>query len=573
MQVHGVAVSKGIAIGKAFVFMPFTPTITEHLIDKEDVEASLARYDKALEEASQELRNLRDKMAEEDEGKAGIFRAHIDILNDTAIKSEIKELIEKELYAPEFAIDTIYEKFIEILSEMDDDIIRERCADLKDVKGRILRILMGVGNKNLAEIQDDAIVFAHDLLPSDTATMNREKVLAIVTEIGGNTSHSAIIARGYEIPAILGVSGIMEQVEDGDSVIVDALTGDIILSPTEEELAVYRVKLEEYQQTVADLKKYQTVEPLTADGQRIDICLNIGSVNDEELKLQKNADGVGLFRSEFLFMAGKELPSENQQFQVYKKAAETFGERQVILRTLDIGGDKTLECMDLPTEENPFLGCRALRLCFQQEDLFKTQLRAALRASCYGNLAIMFPMVGSIADFRRAKDILETCKKELDAEGVAYNKDIKVGIMIEIPAIALMADLIADEVDFASIGTNDLCQYLMAVDRMNPDVAIYYESYHPAMFKLISFVAESFQAAGKPLSICGEMGGDPSAALVFMGMGIKKLSMGPASFARVKKMITHTTMSEAQEVLRTIRTKRTAHEIKEYLREVMKDKL
>lgn len=567
MKMQGAAVSKGVAVGKAFVFTPFKPDITERLIGESDVVFNLSRYDNALAEAGQELTELSDRMAVEDEGKSGIFKAHTDILNDVAICAEIRDLIQKDLYAPEFAIETVYEKFIGILSEMDDDIIRERCADLKDVKCRVLRILMGVENKNLSEINEDAIVFAHDLFPSDTATMNRNKVLAIVTEIGGNTSHSAIIARSYEIPAILGVAGVMGQVKDGDPVIVDALSGEIILNPSQNEADAFTAKRNTYLHQINELKKYQSVEPVTLDGQRIDVCLNIGSVNDDEMKPSAFTDGVGLFRSEFLFMSGKELPSENQQFAVYKKAAETYAERQVILRTLDIGGDKQLECMELPAEDNPFLGCRALRLCFQKEDLFKTQLRAALRASSYGNLAIMFPMVGSLEDFRRAKAILEECKKELDTAAVPYNHDIKVGVMIEIPAIALMADLIADEVDFASVGTNDLCQYLMAVDRLNPEVAIYYESYHPAMFKLISFAAEAFQKAGKTLSICGEMAGDPRAALVFLGMGIKKLSMVTSSIAAIKKMIVNTDMKDAQKAACDVKKMHTAGEIKNYLRE------
>jgi len=391
----------------------------------------------------------------------------------------------------------------------------------------------------------------------------------VVTEIGGNTSHSAIIARSYGIPALLGISGVMSEVRDGDTVVVDALDGRLIIGPTPEEIDSYAEKRRRYAVYVQEIGQYRTVQPVTKDGVHVDVCLNIGSVSDEELEGAAYADGVGLFRSEFLFMAGKDLPSEEQQFQVYKKSVEAFGERQVILRTLDIGGDKTLECMELPVEDNPFLGCRALRLCFQKTDLFKTQLRAALRASVYGNLAVMFPMVGSMEDLRKAKGILGEVEEELRAQGVPFNEDIQVGIMIEIPAIALMADIVAREVDFASVGTNDLCQYLMAVDRLNPEVAIYYQSYHPAMFKMISFVAEAFQREGKPLSVCGEMAGDPMAAAVFLGLGIKKLSMTASSVAGVKRIITNMDMESAARLAAEVTGMHTAMEIEAYLKEIV----
>ena len=566
MILQGIAVSKGVVTGRAFVYEPFKPEITEHIINKEDIPESIKRYQEITALAGQELSTLRDKMKEIDEDKAGIFQAHQDILNYSAMGDEILSLIQTEYYSPEFAIETVYEKFIQILSSMDDDIIRERCADLKDVKNRILRLWMGVTSKDLSQIEEPAVVFAKDLLPSDTATLNKEKVLAIVTEVGGNTSHSAIIARSYEIPALLGIPGVMNEISEGDSIIVDALEGKLIISPSPKEAEAYIKKQKEYQDYMQNLKEYQGIEPYTKDGQRVSVCLNIGSVTDEELASAVFTDGVGLFRSEFLFMSGKELPSENQQFEVYKKAAETYGDRQVILRTLDIGGDKTLECMELPKEDNPFLGCRALRLCFRKTDLFKTQLRAALRAAVYGNLAIMFPMVGSMEDITKAKGCLQEAKDELKAEGIPYNEHIKVGIMIEIPAIALMADIIAKEVDFASIGTNDLCQYLMAVDRLNPDVAVYYQSYHPAMFKLISFVSEAFQKERKTLGICGEMGGDPMAAMVFLGLGIKKLSMVAPSIAGVKKMITKIDMVTAKAIAEKVIHMSTAFEIEEYLK-------
>ena len=569
MIFQGLPVSKGIILGNAFVYVPYKAKIGEHFISEAEKAGHNTRFNEALKKAGIELKEIQKKIAGEDESKVGIFEAHEDILTDIAIIEEILQLINEKSFAGEYAIETVYEKYEQIFAGMDDDIMRERCADFRDVKNRILRIWAGVEQKNLSELDHPAIIFAHDLLPSDTATLNRKNVLAIVTEIGGNTSHSAIIARSYEIPALLGITGIMNSVKDDMFVIVDALSGVLIVEPNDTEINEYEQKRIIHCRSVEEIRKFRSVDPVMADGTVIDVFLNIGSVSDDELEASSYTGGVGLFRSEFLFMQGKELPGENQQYQTYKKAVETFGKRQVILRTLDIGGDKTFESMDLPEELNPFLGCRALRLCFQKIDIFKTQLRAALRASAHGNLALMFPMVGSLEDLHKAKYYLEECRQELQNEELPYNKDMKVGIMIEIPSIALMADLVIDEVDFASIGTNDLCQYLLAVDRLNPNVASYYQSYNPAMFRLINNVARSFEQAGKSLSICGEMGGDPMAVMAFIGMGIKKFSMTSTNVPAVKQVITKLTTDNARELAFRIQGMNMAVQIEDYLKTEM----
>jgi phosphotransferase system enzyme I (PtsI) len=566
MRFKGIPVSGGIAIGKAFVYTPFKPEIGERFITPEEIPAHITRFDMALEKARAELSALQEKLAGEDPDKVGIFEAHEDILTDIALVGEIQELINNKHYAGESAIEMVYEKYEKMFDEMDDDLMKERCADFSDVKNRLLGLWIGAARKNLSELEAPSIIFAHDLFPSDTAILDRNKALAIVTETGGNTSHSAIIARSYGIPAVLGASGVMDAAADGITAVVDALEGTVVLEPDGDELTQYAKKRDAYNRDREATLTYRNVEPVTADGRRIEVCLNLGSVSDEDFAAAEFTDWVGLFRSEFLFMSGKELPGENQQFRVYKKAVEAYGSRQVILRTLDIGGDKKFESMELPQEDNPFLGCRALRLCFEKTDVFKTQLRAALRASAFGNLALMFPMVGSMEDLYRAKAFLEECREELREEGIAFNEKMPVGIMIEIPAIALMPDLVAAEVDFASIGTNDLCQYLMAVDRLNPDVAMYYQNYHPAMFWLINHVAEAFIKAGKPLSICGEMGGDPMALIPFIAMGIKKFSMSASGVASVKRLITHLTVEEARYVLNRLRMMKTAPEIEEYLK-------
>jgi phosphotransferase system enzyme I (PtsI) len=569
MVFKGIPVSEGIAIGKAFVYAPFKPKIGERFITPEEIPAHTNRFNETLKKARAELTALQEKLAE-DPDKAGIFEAHEDILTDIAIVDEILELINDKRYAGESAIEAVYEKYEKMFAEMDDDLMKERCADFNDIKTRLLRLWIGAAGKNLSEMEEPSIIFARDLFPSDTATLDRNKALAIVTETGGNTSHSAIIARSYGIPAVLGVGGVMGAAADGIIAVADAVEGLVVLRPDAAEFTRYREKQDAYSRAREETLKYLGVSPVTADGLRIEVCLNLGSVSDEDLAAAEFTDGVGLFRSEFLFMSGKELPAENQQFRVYKKAVEAYGSRQVILRTLDIGGDKKFESMDLPEEDNPFLGCRALRLCFEKADVFKTQLRAALRASAFGNLALMFPMVGSMEDLYRAKAFLEECRVELRKEGIAFNEKMPVGIMIEIPAIALMADLVAAEVDFASIGTNDLCQYLMAVDRLNPDVAMYYQNYHPAMFWLINHVAEAFTRAGKPLSICGEMGGDPAALIPFIAMGIKKFSMSVSCVAPVKRLVTRLTTEEAGHVLGKLQMMNTAPEIEGYLKDSLK---
>jgi phosphotransferase system enzyme I (PtsI) len=565
-MLKGNPVSPGVALGAVYVYKPVSIEAAESFCEKDAVAKEKERYGQAREKAAAEIAAIRASLENEDPEKAKIFTAHNDILHDPAIEEEIIEGIETELWSGDWAIWKIYAKFIKMILKAKDPMIRERSVDFEDVRKRLLRIWHDVPESNLSSLQSPVIVAARDLLPSDTATLDRRNVLAIVTETGGATSHSAIIARSYEIPAVLGIPNLLESVAHNASAAVDALTGEVFIEPDSQTAARLSEKRERYLREAAETKTFLKKEPLTADGQRIDIGLNIGNANDEELAGAECTDFVGLFRTEFLYMGRDTLPAEDEQFEVYRKVLELYGKRPVTLRTLDIGGDKTLDCMDLPKEENPFLGKRALRLCFSFPDIFKTQLRAALRASVYGTLYIMLPMVGSIDDIRRAKLILEEVKAELDAGGIAYSKDYKLGIMIEIPSIALVADIAALEVDFASIGTNDLCQYLTAVDRMNPEVSAYYQSYHPAMFRLIGSVACQFNAAGKPLSVCGEMGGDPLAAAALTGLGLRKLSMGLASVAPVKRMLSGFSIKQMEEIARKVQAFSTAQEAEDYLK-------
>ena len=567
MEYKGNPVSEGIAVGKAYLYQPYVPQVTEGEIPEDQAPAAVARYEKLLEGAKQELAAIRDRLEKAGDGdKAKIFTAHQDILFDVAMDEEIRDKITYDFMTPEWAIHKVYEKFIKILNKAKDDLIRERVADMRDVKNRLLRIAAGVPEKNLAALGEPVIVVAHDLLPSDTATLDRKNVLALVTEIGGATSHSAIIARSYEIPALLGVDGAMENLSHGQEIAVDAVEGLLVADPSGEVKADFAKKREAFLKRREEEKKFLGVEPRMADGTLLPVHLNVGSANDQELTAEKYTDGVGLFRTEFIYMGKEQLPTEDEQYEIYKKVLTAFGDRPVTIRTLDIGGDKKLQCMELPVEENPFLGNRALRLCFSMPEVFLTQLRAALRASVHGNLWIMFPMVGSMDDIRRAKAFVQQAKDQLDAQGVPYSPNVKLGIMVEIPSIALVADLAAKEVDFASIGTNDLTQYSTAVDRMNPALREYYQSYHPALFRLIGYVVESFAKEGKPVSVCGEMGGDPYAAAVLAGLGMSKLSMGSASVARIKKMLSGLTMEKARELAAKARSLPTNDEVESYLK-------
>jgi phosphotransferase system enzyme I (PtsI) len=566
-MLKGIPVSPGVALGTVYVYRPLSIEAVENFIEKDSVEHEKERYAHALKKAADELNAIHASLYNDDPEKAKIFSAHIDILNDPAIQEEIIEAIETELWAGDWAIWKIYAKFIKMILKAKDQMIRERSVDFEDVRKRILRNWKGLPEDNLSALAKPVIIAAHDLLPSDTATLDRRNVLAIITETGGSTSHSAIIARSYGIPAILGISGLLDAVAQNDFAAVDALAGEVFLNPDEKTKTNMAAKREKYLVQAEETKTFLKKEPLTSDGKKIDIGLNIGNANDEELSGADCTDFVGLFRSEFLYMDRDSLPSEDEQFSVYKKVLERYGSRPVTLRTLDIGGDKTLSCMELPKEDNPFLGNRALRLCFCYPDIFKTQLRAALRASVYGNLNIMLPMVGSMDDIRKARLVLDEVKAELDSKNISYSKDFKFGIMIEIPSIAMIADIAAKEVDFASIGTNDLCQYLTAVDRMNPEVSEYYQDFHPAMFRIIGNVAQAFHEAGKPLSVCGEMGGNPFAVAALVGLGLRKLSMGLASVASLKRMLSRFSISEMEEIANTVKDFSTAKEVESFLKQ------
>lgn len=527
----GIAVSRGIAIGPIYKYLPPVYEVEVRHCMPEDAEEEAARFHAALHKAQAELDAIYASFDKHQQGQAMIFLAHKALLADEELLSAIIEGIHASHLAAESAVCGAVAEFAALLSAVGDPLIAARAADLIDVRNRLLRILLNKKEKNLSSLPGEVILAAHDLLPSDTATLDRAHVLGILTESGSSTSHSAIIAKSLGIPAVLGIEGLLGAVADGQLAVLDAMEGKAIPAPDEATLVEYTEKQQSYLARRENVQKYLAAPGVTKDGVPVKIGLNIGSDGPNEGYV--HADFVGLFRTEFLYMESDRLPTEEEQFHAYKRVLKRAGGIPVTLRTLDIGGDKKLPYLPLPAEDNPFLGKRALRLCLDDEPLFCAQLRAAYRASAFGTLQIMFPMVGSIEDIRRAKAIARSVRDGLREEGVPLGH-VPLGVMIEIPAIAMIAPLAAREVDFASIGTNDLCQYLCAADRMNPAVAPYYQSFSPAMLQTLKLIIDGFGAAGTPLSVCGEMGGDPRAAQILVGMGLRKLSMHGAAMAEVK---------------------------------------
>lgn len=555
----GNPVSPGIAMAKAYVYYPLELAVEEGYFQAEEKQENLKAFHEALSKTKEELKCLYEMLATEDEEKAKIFLAHMELLEDEELLDEIQLAIEDECMNPDYAIEKVFDEFTVLLSKVADPLIAGRAADLQDVKRRLLRVYQGKEEKNLSTLTEDVIVVAHDLLPSDTATLNRQHVKGIVTESGGSNSHSAILARSFQIPAVLGVADAMKQIPDGEFLSIDALSGILVVNPDKDEQQAFLEKRRVFLEKRKTEEQYLDKAGATKDGYSIQIGINVGSTDFDVPKTQ--FDFVGLFRTEFLYMENTHLPTEAEQFEAYKKVLEHAKGNPVTLRTLDIGGDKTLPYMELPEEENPFLGKRALRLCFAEPDIFMTQLRAALRASAYGPLQIMFPMVGSMEDIYRAKAYVREAMEQLQQEKTAFNKAIKIGIMIEVPSIALIADMAAEEVDFASVGSNDLTQYVSATDRMNSEVTSYYQNYSPAMIRLLGYIADAFNQKGKALSVCGEMAGNPKAAVILAGLGIKKLSMSAANIAGVKAALANITLEDARELANKCKKIKTEEEI------------
>ena len=543
---QGIAASDGIAIAKVYTLTE--PDLTVTKVTVEDSEKEVSRLDDALAASIKDVELIKETALKNlGEEEAQVFDAHLMVLSDPELIGQVKDSITSNKVNAESALKEVTDMFISIFAGMEDNpYMQERAADIRDVSKRILAHLLGVKIPSPATIKDEVIIVAADLTPSDTAQLNRQYVKAFVTDIGGRTSHSAIMARSLEIPAIVGTKEVTSIAKDGDIIIVDGLSGDVFLNPSEEVVAEYRAKAEAFAAQQAEWEKLKDSKTYTKDGHQVELAANIGTPKDLEGVVNNGAEGVGLYRTEFLYMDSHEMPTEEDQFEAYKAVLEGMNGKPVVVRTMDIGGDKELPYLPLPHEMNPFLGYRAIRISLHEPEMFRTQLRALLRASVYGKLRIMFPMIATLNDFRGAKALLEEEKAKLIAEGVAVSDDIQVGIMIEIPAAAVLAHQFAKEVDFFSIGTNDLIQYTMAADRMNERVSYLYQPYNPSILTLIKHVIDSAHKEGKWAGMCGEMAGDQTAVPLLVGLGLDEFSMSASSVLKTRSLIAKLTLSDMQ---------------------------
>lgn len=566
MEYQGIAAASGYAMGTAFLLQEQEIQVDRKILAAESLDSEIERLEEALGQATREIKaiqeNTRQKLGDD---KAAIFGAHIMVLNDPEYIGGIKKKIKDEAINAEAAVYDVTEQFLGIFAGIDDEYLRERAADLRDVSQRLIKRLLGISSTSLADIEENAILFAHDLAPSDTAQLDRNKVAGFVTSIGGRTSHSAIMARSMEIPAVVGLQGILGKVTTGDFVIVDGNEGKVFINPADDIIKTYQKKKEKFEISQKQFKKLVDEPSITLDGCRVELAANIGNPEDAKGAIANGAEGVGLYRTEFLYMGRNELPTEEEQFEAYKAVAVMFGNRPVVIRSLDIGGDKELPCLDLPREMNPFLGYRAIRLCLDRADIFKIQLRAILRASAYGNIKLMYPMIATMQELRAANKLLEEVKQELTNEGIAFNAGMEVGIMVEIPAVAVLADQFIKEVDFFSIGTNDLVQYTMAADRMNGKVAHLSQPFNPAVLRLIRSVIDAAHKAGKWVGMCGEMAGDLVAIPILLGMGLNEFSMSASSILSARSLIRQLTKAASVSIAEAVLAMDDAEEIKNFV--------
>ncbi|HCY1885246.1 TPA: phosphoenolpyruvate--protein phosphotransferase [Staphylococcus aureus] len=546
--IKGIAASDGVAIAKAYLLVE--PDLTFDKNEKvTDVEGEVAKFNSAIEASKVELTKIRNN-AEVQLGadKAAIFDAHLLVLDDPELIQPIQDKIKNENANAATALTDVTTQFVTIFESMDNEYMKERAADIRDVSKRVLSHILGVELPNPSMIDESVVIVGNDLTPSDTAQLNKEFVQGFATNIGGRTSHSAIMSRSLEIPAIVGTKSITQEVKQGDMIIVDGLNGDVIVNPTEDELIAYQDKRERYFADKKELQKLRDADTVTVDGVHTELAANIGTPNDLPGVIENGAQGIGLYRTEFLYMGRDQMPTEEEQFEAYKEVLEAMGGKRVVVRTLDIGGDKELSYLNLPEEMNPFLGYRAIRLCLAQQDIFRPQLRALLRASVYGKLNIMFPMVATINEFREAKAILLEEKENLKNEGHDISDDIELGIMVEIPATAALADVFAKEVDFFSIGTNDLIQYTLAADRMSERVSYLYQPYNPSILRLVKQVIEASHKEGKWTGMCGEMAGDETAIPLLLGLGLDEFSMSATSILKARRQINGLSKNEMTEL-------------------------
>lgn len=566
-MLKGIAASAGVNVAKAYKLEQ-----PEVVIEKREGEpaAELQKFDHALAKTVKDIQGVKERAAKRlSDEELAVFDAHLMMAEDPEFASQIKAMIENDKVNAEYAADTVANQMVAMFEAMDNDYFRERAADIKDVTFRLKCNLLGLQIPDLTAIDEPAIIVAHDLTPSDTAQLN-EFVKGFATAIGGKTSHSAIMANSLEIPAVVGTKGIMENVKTGDVIGLDAIDGFVYVNPDDVTVEMLNQKSAAFAEEKEALKMMVNAKSITTDGHEVELAGNIGGFKDVEGVLKNGGEGVGLFRTEFLYMDNDHFPTEDEQFEAYKAVLEGMGGRKVVVRTLDIGGDKKLSYYTFPEEMNPFLGYRAIRLCLKEQDIFRTQLRALCRASVYGKLCIMFPMIATIDEFRQAKGIFEDVKAELLAEGVAVADDIQVGMMVEIPAAAVLADEFSKYADFFSIGTNDLIQYSMAADRMSENVSYLYQPYNPSILRLVNMTIKGAHKNGKWVGMCGAMAGEPYAVPILLGLGLDEFSMSATQILKARKVVTGLSYADMQKLAEKCLNMDSAAEVLDYVQSEVK---
>ena len=572
MRIQGISGSRGVAVGNVYRYIQEEIVIPDYTVAEDKVEEEIGKFAAAMAATLKQLDTIRQKALEEmGPEEAAIFEAHMQIAQDPSLSDGIKSLVESSHTNVVAATAQTIETFANIFLGMEDAYMRERGADIKDIGDRLMRNMLGMNPRGLSHISGEVILVAQDLAPSDTASLDKNVVKGIVTAAGGPTSHAAIMARTLEIPAVMGVGNI-ESFVDGDKAVVLGTDGIVEINPSDADWAEYTNQAGAFQEELKRLRESANLEATTTDGHYVELFGNIGKAKDAKNALTMGAQGIGLYRTEFLYMENDELPAEDVQFEEYKKVAQDMKGKPVIIRTMDIGGDKELKCLDLPSEMNPFLGYRAIRISLNRPDIFKVQLRALLRASAFGDIHIMYPMIASVEEVKQANAMLDECKEELTAEGKEFNKDIKVGIMIEVPAAAVISPILAKYVDFFSIGTNDLCQYTLAVDRMNEAIGSLYQPLHPGVLRLIKHVIDASHKQGKFTGMCGELASDPVATMILLGLGLDEFSMTASSIPLIKNILRSVSKAECEEVANKALTMDTAEEITAYAKSVLIEK-
>ena len=569
-MISGILASPGIAFGKALVLKEEKIVLDTQKITDDQIDAEVARFYEGRALAVEQLNSIRERaLISLGEEKAAIFEGHLMILEDEELEEEILDYLRSNKVNAAVAASKIIDQQVTMLSEIDDEYLKERAGDIRDIGNRLIKNILGMYIVDLGDIQEESILVAYDLTPSETAQLNLEKVLGVVTDIGGRTSHTSIMARSLELPAIVGTNNVTELVNTGDYLILDAINNQVYVNPTQSQIDELKTLEAKISEEKAELAKLKDLPAITLDGHKVDVVANIGTIRDCEGADRNGAEGIGLYRTEFLFMDREQLPTEEEQFIAYKEVVEAMNGRLTVLRTMDIGGDKELPYLDLPKEMNPFLGWRAIRIALDRREILNAQLRAVLRASAFGKLAVMFPMIISVEEVRELKAVIETLKAELRAEGKAFDEHIQVGVMVETPSAAVNAKFLAKEVDFFSIGTNDLTQYTLAVDRGNELISYLYNPMQPSVLGLIKQVIDASHAEGKWTGMCGELAGDERATLLLLGMGLDEFSMSAISVPRIKKLIRNVNFQDAKALANAALQKPTASEIEQLIEEFL----